>query len=108
VAEFASATSSWPTNFPIKRKVTVMIPNLPVHTHIDLVKELSRKGRVLETDDHRLSSCHVGELHLEPSISLARRLYQSLAATYDRIRHRQLAQGEPCKGATAHYTPHPR
>jgi hypothetical protein len=70
-----------------------MLPNLPVHTHIDLVKEMSRKGRVLEIDDHRLASCHVGELHLEPRTSLARRMYQAMAATFDRVRHRQLAQG---------------
>jgi hypothetical protein len=107
VAEFASATSSWPTNFPIMRKVIVMLPNLPVSTHIDLARELSRTDRLHETEVTGLSSCHIRDIPLEASIPVVWRLYQSLAATYYRIRNRHVARGESLSEANPRCVPNP-
>jgi hypothetical protein len=71
-----------------------MLPNLPVHTHIDLVNEFNRKRRNHVTDDPTWTSCHARELQPEPGNSLVQRLFHSLAAIFGRIHHQQSTQGE--------------
>ena len=84
-----------------------MTPNLPVHSHIDLINEFNRNRRIHGTGDPTWTSSSARPLQLEQSNSLVQRLCRSLAAAFGKVHHPQPAQGESLYGAIAHYTPHP-
>jgi hypothetical protein len=84
-----------------------MLPNVPVHTHIDLINEFNRKHRIHTTNEPIFASGYVGEPQLGPSNPLVQRLFRGVIALFGKCL-RQPTPRKSSRGAAAHSTPQPR